>query len=390
MKVLLVISAYTIRKNNQNYYNDSLYVHLKRYSQFGDITLCCCVKENKDSSRQKKLENVKVVPIHKINSLGSLIYLTKINKQIIRQEVHKADLVIGYTPSMLSNYALKCAIKENKKCLLVAISCPWDSLWNHSLKGKFMAPFETFGMKRSMRKADYTLYVTSKFLQSRYPSSGLTAGISDVILPEVNESVLKERENRINRLFENGIKDKEIKLITCAAVNVRYKRQEDVIRAIAKLTDKYNLHYYLAGGGNSSYLSNVARQLNVEKRIHFLGELNHDEVITTLKNMDLYIQPSKQEGLPRALIEAMSMGLPAIGSNVGGIPELLDQNCIFKKSNINDIVANIHKILSKDTMLICAKNNFLKAHKYVTDQLDKQRQSFFNTILYDIKSHEQL
>ena len=58
--------------------------------------------------------------------------------------------------------------------------------------------------------------------------------------------------------------------------------------------------------------------------MHFLGRVDDREAIRAhLDQADLFCMPSHTEGLPRALVEAMARGVPAIGTRVGGIPELL-------------------------------------------------------------------
>ena len=63
----------------------------------------------------------------------------------------------------------------------------------------------------------------------------------------------------------------------------------------------------------------------INDRVNFVGRISgHEEMFKFLKDCDLMVFPSKSEGLPRTLIEAMAVGLPCRSSNVEGIPELLD------------------------------------------------------------------
>lgn len=92
-------------------------------------------------------------------------------------------------------------------------------------------------------------------------------------------------------------------------------------------------------------------------------------------SLDLYIQPSKQEGLPRAVIEAMSRGCPVIGTNIAGIPEPFAPECLFKKSSARVVQESIEKIVSSN-MRKLAKENFQKAQNYEKDKLEKKREKF--------------
>ena len=77
-------------------------------------------------------------------------------------------------------------------------------------------------------------------------------------------------------------------------------------------------------------LESLAGELHVAERVTWLGQLPAGEAIRReLDEADLFVLPSRTEGLPRAVVEAMARGLPCIASRVGGIPELLaDENLI--------------------------------------------------------------
>jgi glycosyltransferase involved in cell wall biosynthesis len=106
----------------------------------------------------------------------------------------------------------------------------------------------------------------------------------------------------------------------------------------------------------------------------FFGSLPHDEVFDWLDTIDIYVQPSKQEGLPRAQIEAMSRGVPSFGSKAGGIPELLDREFIF---NTVKEICDILLSLDTDTMIEQAKRNFSESKKYDKASIERHRQLFF-------------
>ena len=82
--------------------------------------------------------------------------------------------------------------------------------------------------------------------------------------------------------------------------------------------------------------------------------------------------------MPRALIEAMSRGVPAFGANTGGIPELLSDQYLFSNSstNINEII-EILSLFQKNTMIQPAKQNYEIAKEYQEKKLQEVRERFY-------------
>lgn len=278
-------------------------------------------------------------------------------------------------PSILGMIAIYYAKKLNKPYLIEMVGCPLGSLWNHSWKGKLVAPIMWFLTKYFVKKAEYVTYVTSEFLQKRYPTVGKTLSCSDVALQSLDDSIL---ENRLRKI-ENMDLNKTIILATIGAVNVRYKGQETVIKAISKLKSLgYKFEYYLVGGGDNSYLRSISRKYNVTDEVKFLGFLTHDKVFKFLDDVDIYIQPSKTEGLPRALIEAMSRACPAIGNNVGGIPELINPKFLIKNGKVSSLCELLEKMIGKRELLINeAIRSFNKAKEFDINYLNNKRNLFY-------------
>ena len=105
--------------------------------------------------------------------------------------------------------------------------------------------------------------------------------------------------------------------------------------------------------------------------------------------MDLYIQPSFHEGLPRALIEAMSRGLPALASNAGGSEELLAPAYIHQKGDAQLLSKQIFEMLNNPQgMEKAAKENFVKAQDYSKDVLMPRRADFWAAFKSLIKTQK--
>jgi len=348
---------------------------LERYTEvFGHVS----VISRQRAIEGKKLtaanaENVNFIPIPDFKSIKKCYRIIGA-KSIIEKEVSGSDLVIARLPSSIGNIAVKYAKKHEIPYLIEIVACPWDALWNHSITGKIVAPLSFFKLKKTAKNAPFVLYVTNEFLQKRYPTDGKSVNCSNVALVEFDDRVLEQRLKIIESM------GKKVVLGTAAAVDVRHKGQQYIIKALGKLKREgiENFEYQLVGDGDRAYLESIAEKNDLSDRVRFLGTMPHSKVFEWLDTIDLYVQPSRQEGLPRALIEAMSRGVPSFGARTAGIPELIDDKHIFSntKSNIKEI-CDILASFDKESMKEQAVRNYNQAKQYDKDIIEGRRKSFF-------------
>ena len=103
-----------------------------------------------------------------------------------------------------------------------------------------------------------------------------------------------------------------------------------------------------------------------------------DAVAAWLDSLDVFLLPSDQEALPRALIEAMSRGCPAVGSAVGGVPELLEERYLHRRRDAKGLARCLERLLSDETrMRRAAEHNFQKAQSFSRETLDGARLEFY-------------
>jgi len=391
MKLLFVHETKIKEDKNGTLYTDSSYnqeVWNRYLSITSNLSIIArkelCIYEVDDAEKRfNYFDKERINFIEVPNFTSSIIEYLDIRKRIksnniIRDAVLKSECIIARLPSTYGNVAIKFAREFNKPYLVEVVGCPWDALWNHSSKGKILAFPSWRAMKKSLINAPYAIYVTSEFLQKRYPTKGKSVNCSDIVLTKFNDKVLEARLDKISNIKQNN----KMVIGTTAAVNVRYKGQQYVIQALGKLKKQgiTNFEYQIVGGGDQAYLRSIVERCDVIEQVKFLGDTPHDKVVQWLDNIDLYIQPSMQEGLPRALIEALSRGLPSIGSDAGGIPELVSPEFVFKRKDVNDL-EDIIKKMTKDTMLNEAKKNFEKAKEFDRALLDMKRNDFYRKLI---------
>ncbi|QWI13766.1 glycosyltransferase family 4 protein [Bacillus mycoides] len=357
---------------------------LERYTEiFEEVTIISRHKEIDVLDAKLTLastERVKFIEISNFKSIKNNLKFFAA-KKIIEREIESCDALIARLPSSIGSLAVSLSKKSKKPYLIELVACPWDAYWNHSLKGKIIAPYTFMATRNHVKSASNVIYVTNEFLQRRYPTRGTQIGCSDVALPQLNNETLERRLEKTNHI----IKGNPLILGTTAAVDVKYKGQQYVIEAISLLNKRgYNFEYHIVGGGDNSFLKSVAKKHGVLDKVKFLGSMSHEKVFEYLDNIDIYIQPSKQEGLPRALVEAMSRGCPSIGSTTGGIPELLNEKFIFSKGSVKDICEKLEK-MDKESMCKEARRSFEKAKEYDYYKLDSKRKAFYQKFILDLK-----
>ena len=311
------------------------------------------------------------------NSDVKIINRNLVTVREIKKIVKKSDCVISRLPSKIGS-ELVSYCNNIKPCFVEMVACPWDSLSNHSIRGKIIAPFAMYFTKIQVKNAEYVLYVTNEFLQKRYPTKGKQLGCSDVCLEEINPEILA---NRIEHIKKNSGK---YIIGTTAAVDVKYKGQEFVIKALSILQKRgiTNFEYQLVGNGSQERLKQIAKKYGVEDKVIYLGGKPHDKVFEWLDSIDIYIQPSLQEGLPRALVEAQSRALPCCGSSTGGIPELLLKECVFdKKGDLPLTIANWLQDFTDEKAIEYATWNFNNSKNYQSDILAAKRDAFYREFI---------
>lgn len=374
MKIFIASDLRATVCNGRIFLASQHYYIIKRYHEaFGSCTLCSRVLHQ--GATDKLMDATELIDeVIEVKSLGQSLSPSFLKR--IESAITAADLVIARLHSIVGMRVLDYAHKQGKKCFAEIMGDAWDGLWNHGLVGKLIAPYVFLMTKKVTWNADYALYVTNEFLQKRYPCKNPSVAASNVQLVEVSDDVLNKRAERIRTCDT-----KNIRIMTTAAVDVRYKGHEFVIKAIPLLNKAgIRVQYLLVGGGEQTYLKEIARTCGVEDQVVFVGRLPLADVFDLLDTVDIYIQPSLQEGLPRSVIEAMSRGCPAIGARTAGIPELLSPECVVRRKSAKDIAEVIIKIANQDKMTELAKRNFEEAKEYRNSVLNARREAYFSRV----------
>ncbi|WP_455960992.1 glycosyltransferase [Bacteroides bouchesdurhonensis] len=348
------------------------------------LTVYSGINKTEDESvvaRYKDITNlrIKYVQVPEFRKLGNVFYIFKMVKDVVK-DADFCYLRSGIAASFAAIYCNKLRIPY----MAVVNEDIYKNTKNHS---KLIVRLSAIPLglmtKYMVKNANYAIYVTQEYLQQQYPCKGKILGCSDIEFLELND------ENLVKRLRKIDAISKLIVLGSVGSVATRVKGQDTVIKALAELKNEGHIgyKYQLVGTGDQNILRNLAKSLNVEDMIEFMGEYSHDNVLRWFEDIDIYLHPSRSEGLPRTIIEAMTKAAPCICSSVGGIPELVSDEFLFSY-NGNE-VSDVKKLILTMTcnkMEIEAKRNYAKSKNYDPQFLEIRRNAFFEKVLERVKN----
>lgn len=334
-------------------------------------------------------ENVEFIGLPNLNTPINLVLERKEAINRIRETLSKADAVIARLPSTIGNITIQQAIKLGKPYAVELVGCPSDALNGlKSLKGKIYAPILTNSTRKNVYNASHVMYVTEEFLQRRYPTKGKSIACSNVKLnfPGTGNFAIP----RLSKIDANNY---------CVNIGLigylsPYKGIDTALKALKILSPKYpNIRLNILGNGDEDYWESYASNLNIDKGKLKISTIKSKEKLEKWFGLiDIYIQPSRTEGLPRGLIEAMSQGCPSIASRVGGIPELLREEFLHNPEDYSKLASLVENlIINKDLYKKSSEENFVKSKKYNYEFLEENRRGFWEDFSkYVMKNYESI
>lgn len=125
------------------------------------------------------------------------------------------------------------------------------------------------------------------------------------------------------------------------------------LRALAGLQD-LDWHWDIAGDGpQMKALKSLARELGIAERVTFLGWQSREELEKDYHRANLFLFPSRHEGMPNAVLEAMSSGLPVVATRIAGSEELVldgETGSLVPSENANELGDALRKTLMNSTL----------------------------------------
>lgn len=172
-------------------------------------------------------------------------------------------------------------------------------------------------------QADLLLTVSDS-LRALVEKAGVSVGKTKTIYSSVDTNRFTPREDGSLVRGQLGISSQDL-VLGCVANVAYYKGHDLLLRAFSKIVEKVpHAHCLIVGRDDSEFagtMKGLARDLGLSERVHFVGF--HDDARPYFEAIDVVVLPSRVEGAPVALLEAMAMEKPLIASAVDGTPEIV-------------------------------------------------------------------
>ena len=182
----------------------------------------------------------------------------------------------------------------------------------------------------------------------------------------------------------------ENQLFLSAIEFIPRKHPQDVLKAFAKLA-RPDVHLAFAGDGpRLAQMQQLASDLGIKNQVHFLG--NRRDVPTLMRASVATLLASEQEGLPRSVMESLSLEIPAIGTDIRGTRDLLEGGCglLVKLGDIDGLAQAMAWVLDRPvaaremaqrgrkSILAYELQNILKQYEALYAEINNQQSTINN------------
>lgn len=298
-----------------------------------------------------------------------------------RKAVKGEQCAIIRLPSIAATFVELAFRLTRKPYVLEIVVDPVNAFEGSAVAAKVL----TAHLKNACRKANGVSYVTQYALQKQYPSTARIRGKNTNRYFETYYSTIILNKDYFAEPRDYTNLGKKIKLVhTANNVKNSVKGHDIVIQVVKKLNDAgIDAEVAFIGDGEKrAEFEQMAKSLEIGNKVSFTGLLPSSLAVREkLLESDMFVFPTKCEGLPRAVIEAMAVGLPCLSTPVNGIPELLEPQYMFDPLDVDGFTKKIIELVNDPQQLNAMSiRNIEKAKEYESSVLQKRRMQFYGKL----------
>ena len=345
------------------------------------VDVACCWADDDSAlspeamkARRKMLDDLgcRVIETASLRKIFNISELSKAYKQL-KHEVETNRYEIVHTQSPIGGVICRLACRKARK--LYGTKVIYAAHGFHFFKGAPLKNWLVFynvekycskftDLLITINQEDYKNVQKFKAKEVVYvPGAGVDTN-KFVASPDGRERIRKEL----------GIDDETTVLLSVGELIPR-KNHVEVLEALKQMKDAgkdYKIKYLIAGRGKiAKELQDKINELGLQEQVQMLGF--RSDVADVFAASDIYVFPSHQEGLPVALMEAMSVGMPVVCSRIRGNVDLIEEGVggyLFDSKDASTLVTALDRMMAKAEIdrramgshNVAVMENFDKAH----------------------------
>lgn len=386
MQVDIVIEQRFYRCLKGQYWTENMFPYafwLRYLRVFSRVNIVARVAHvNKAEPSWHRVDGSKVGFVELPSYIGPVGFVKTLPRlvSVLRKRKHAPRSVIFRIPGILAAIYQLLALPKGAKFGAEVVGDPADVFAKGASKSPLRVVFKSLFsamLKRQCQQAISVAYVTEHKLQQRYLPN-LTAvhtHYSSIQLTDVDYM-----QRQMYPFHE------PLRIVCVGNLAQPYKGCDFMLQGIARLNAQgINVSLTWVGGG--SLLPNMkalAEALGIAAKVTFLGNVaSRKEIRQVLDSADLFVLCSRQEGLPRVLIEAMARSLICVATDVGGVDELLAREFILPRDDIDALINRVTLVakMTQSERLVESKRNLEIARNYHDQKLQIRRDMMYQAVL---------
>lgn len=381
MKLLWVGSVHLYQGKDGNYYTPTAYDYefIKRYlSVFEEVRFLGKVVEHNVADCSSYLpvsgERVEVFEIPWHQGLKGMLRIINKLMVVYKSALKGCDCSV-FRIAQIESFFVYLLGGWKKPYVVELVNDPESFVGMHYIWKQICAGF----VRHMIKHSKGTAYVTKQYLQKKYPicskNNTFQACYSSVEINE--EDIYKEPVN-----YKKG---KKFLIVHVANAISGYMKGHKTLIEMACILKQKGVSFEVRCIGDGTMVEEFrlyAKKCNVEKEVQFLGRINgKDNMLKELRRCHMMVFPTGSEGLPRAVIEAMAVGLPCISTPVGGIPELIERKYLFAPDDARGFADEVDRLINEPGELYdMGMKNLRMARTFSKKILQRKREAFYKKL----------
>lgn len=188
------------------------------------------------------------------------------------------------------------------------------------------------------KRGKYFRYNTKRIFENAIAATNVSEKTGKKLQSLFNIKSYRTIHNLVNTDLFNykpSIISNKVRFVHVSAMGEQ-KNPAGIIEALALMNKSFTNWECKFCGPHNNNLESLVKEKKLEKKIHFTGEIKHDQVATEMQQSDVFVLFSNHENFPCVIIEALCCGLPVVSSKAGGISEAVNEHngILVEKGNI--------------------------------------------------------